>query len=281
MTPEGPIHLDENLTRAQFEQMTKSLLDRTKAPFHKVIEDAGIKVADIDHVVLVGGSTRMPAVSNLVMEMTGGKEHNKSLGTFELTGIAPAPRGVPKIEVTFDIDANGIVNVSAKDQGTGKEQKMTITGGSALSKDEIDRMVKDAEAHADEDKKRREEAEVKNQAEQLVFSTENFLKESGDKIPADVKTPVEESLADLKAAIAEGSEASADDIKAKVEDLNTKSQAMGQAVYASEQAGAGAAGSADAQDGSHAGASAGASAGADDDVVDAEVVDDDEAKEAK
>jgi molecular chaperone DnaK len=187
---------------------------------------------------------------------------------------------VPKIEVTFDIDANGIVNVSAKDQGTGKEQKMTITGGSALSKEEIDRMVKDAEAHAEEDHKRREEAEVKNQAEQLVFSTESFLKESGDKVPADVKTPVEESLADLKAAIAEGSEASADDIKAKVEDLNTKSQAMGQAVYASEQASANAAGSAGAQDGSPAGESAGASH-ADEDVVDAEVVDDDEAKDAK
>ena len=372
MTPEGPIHLDENLTRAQFEQMTKALLDRTKAPFHKVIEDAGIKVSDIDHVVLVGGSTRMPAVASLVKELTGGKEpnkgvnpdevvamgaslqagvlkgerkdvllidvtplslgietkgglftklierntaiptkrseifstaddnqpsvliqvfqgereiaqHNKSLGTFELTGIAPAPRGVPKIEVTFDIDANGIVNVSAKDQGTGKEQKMTITGGSALSKDEIDRMVKDAEAHAEEDHKRREQAEVRNQAEQLVFSTENFLKESGDKIPADVKTPVEESLADLKAAIAEGSEATAEDIKAKIEDLNTKSQAMGQAVYASEQANAASAGAAGADgagsDGAHTGsADAGAS---DDDVVDAEVVDEDEAKDAK
>ncbi|MFC7597297.1 molecular chaperone DnaK [Terrabacter sp. GCM10028922] len=376
MTPDGPIHLDETLSRAQFEQMTKSLLDRTKAPFHKVIEDAGIKVSEIDHVVLVGGSTRMPAVANLVKELAGKEpnkgvnpdevvavgaslqagvlkgerkdvllidvtplslgietkgglftklidrntaiptkrseifstaddnqpsvliqvfqgerdiaQHNKSLGTFELTGIAPAPRGVPKIEVTFDIDANGIVNVSAKDQGTGKEQKMTITGGSALSKEEIDRMVKDAEAHADEDRKRREEAEVKNQAEQLVFSTETFLKESGDKVPADVKTPVEESLADLKAAIAEGSEAGADDIKAKVEDLNTKSQAMGQAVYASEQANANAAGSAGAQDGSpHAGESAGtsgtssASGAADDDVVDAEVVDDDEVKDAK
>ncbi len=141
---------------------------------------------------------------------------------------------MPKIEVTFDIDANGIVNVSAKDQGTGKEQKMTITGGSALSKEEIDRMVKDAEAHAEEDRKRREEAEVKNQAEQLVFSTETFLKESGEKVPADVKKPVEESLADLKAAVAEGSEASVEDIKAKIETLNTTSQAMGQAVYAAE-----------------------------------------------
>ncbi|MGW5241111.1 molecular chaperone DnaK [Monashia sp. NPDC004114] len=370
MTPEGPIHLDETLSRAQFEQMTKQLLERTKAPFHRVIEDAGIKLADIDHVVLVGGSTRMPAVTNLVKELSGKEpnkgvnpdevvavgaslqagvlkgerkdvllidvtplslgietkgglftklidrntaiptkrseifstaddnqpsvliqvfqgereiaQHNKSLGTFELTGIAPAPRGVPKIEVTFDIDANGIVNVSAKDQGTGKEQKMTITGGSALSKDEIDRMVKDAEAHAEEDRKRRDEAEVHNQAEQLAFSTESFLKESGDKIPADVRTPVEESLADLRSAIAKDSEATVEDIKAKIEDLNTKSQAMGQALYAAEQASASAAGSTSstgAEDGSPTGASSGAAA--DEDVVDAEVVDEDEAKDAK
>jgi molecular chaperone DnaK len=181
---------------------------------------------------------------------------------------------VPKIEVTFDIDANGIVNVSAKDQGTGKEQKMTITGGSALSKEDIEKMVKDAEAHAEEDRKRREEAEARNQAEQLVYSTETFLKESGDKVPADVKTPVEESLADLKAAIAEGSEATADDIKAKVEDLNTKSQAMGQAMYASEQAA-----QASASQSADAGAESGTAGGAgaqDDDVVDAEVIDEDE-----
>ena len=278
MSENGPIHLDETLTRAQFEQMTKDLLDRTKQPFQNVIKDAGISLSDIDHVVLVGGSTRMPAVSAVVKELTGGKEpnkgvnpdevvalgaslqagvlkgerkdvllidvtplslgietkgglftklierntaiptkrsevfstaednqpsvliqvfqgereiaqQNKPLGTFELSGIAPAPRGVPQIEVTFDIDANGIVHVTAKDRGTGREQKITISGGSALSKEEIERMVKDAEAHAEEDKVRREETETRNLGESLVFSTEKFLSESGDKVSRRAARP--------------------------------------------------------------------------------------------
>ncbi|RZS37863.1 molecular chaperone DnaK [Herbihabitans rhizosphaerae] len=362
----NPLFLDENLTRAEFQRITSDLLDRARQPFNNVIKDASISVADIDHVVMVGGSTRMPAVTELVKELTGGKEpnkgvnpdevvavgaalqagvlkgevkdvllldvtplslgietkggvftkliernttiptkrseifstaddgqttvgiqvfqgereiavHNKKLGTFDLTGIPPAPRGVPQIEVTFDIDANGIVHVNAKDLGTGKEQSMTITGGSALPKDDIDRMVKDAEAHAEEDKKRREEAEVRNQAETLVYQTEKFVKENDEKIPAEAKDKVNAAITEAQESL-KGTDIPA--IKAAMEKLATESQAMGSALYANTGAAAGAEGAGADAGGAPGGESTSDSAkdGKAEDVVDAEIVDEDEKK---
>ena len=345
MTADGPIHLDETLTRAKFEELTADLLERTKKPFRDVMAEAGVTVSEIDHVVLVGGSTRMPAVTEVVKELTGGREPNKGvnpdevvavgaalqagviqgdrkdvllidvtplslgietkggvmtklidrntaiptkaseifstaedgqpsvliqvyqgerefardnklLGTFELSGIAPAPRGVPQIEVTFDIDANGIVHVSAKDRGTGKEQSVTITGGSSLPKEDIDRMVREAEEHAAEDKKRREEADTRNQAEQAVYSTEKLLKDEADKISEETRAAVQKDVDAVKEAL-KGDDIEA--VKTAMATLSESGMKIGQEIYAKQQADEAGAQSAPAQD----------------DVVDAEIVDED------
>ena len=348
-TPNGPLHLDVSLTRSKFQEMTNDLLERCRKPFEQAITDAGITKSQIKHVILVGGSTRMPAVLDLIQSMTGKEpnrsvnpdevvaagaaiqagvlrgdvkdvllldvtplslgietkggvmtkliernttiptrrtevfstaedmqpsveihvlqgeremaSYNKTLGKFQLVDLPPAPRGIPQIEVTFDIDANGIVHVSAKDRGTNKEQSMTITGQSSLSKDDISKMVKDAEAHAEEDKKRREEAEVRNNADSLVYQTEKVLREQGEKLTPEDKTAVDGPLADLRAAL-NGSDT--ETIKNATEKLMAASQAFSQKLYEAASRDANAAGTS---------ASGQQNGGNDSDIVDAEIVD--------